>query len=462
MADPNSVYESTVFVDTFPWGGSDANQIDDFMRYILSAIKGRMADEHYWFWTAEPDYLLEQEGRHTPEASRIWAIATKKNGTSVEYVPELPAELLDATLRPAMNGSLLVAEEVGDNTQLDGTFWYLNGDRLHTISRLRGQVNLNGRIRFAAIDTKIHDVSIEGAITLDEGHGTRTTAEPRPASDGIELRPYLHEEGYEKDAHEEAGPMDVLVYPIRAGAFDSAGIYTEPEDNTQGFGVAIDVGNLDTNGVRFVISPYGIQVRATGEYNEEDHPILFNGINVRKHNHSGELYMGESVDFASFGELTWKFVGTVHSAALSGLDTLDLRELNMGEDPANYHPPLESEGATEWTKYTRLYMWEMGASVNSNGGDFMSLRFARVAVTRDMSVTPIDGSQLPIGTLAGGYVGAAVGSCYPTQTIMLWQFPGDNQVLPETRLRLWAGSCHNGGNVDMNIVHRMRVLAWKA
>lgn len=462
MADPNSVYESVVFVDTFPWGGADAGLIDDFMRYILSAVKGRMADEHFWAWTSEPDYIVEREGRHMPSSSRVWMVDTKKNGTSIEYVPNFPDGIFDSVLQEALDGAFFVCHETGDPTQLKGSLWYLDGTTMRGVNRMRGQVNLNGRVRVGPINTKLQNASLEGVISMDEGHGTRTTADPQPASDSLEFYPYQQETGFEKDPHDDEPPMDVLVWPIRAGKFDDAGIYTPPAANTQGYGIAIDVGNIATDGVRFVISPSGIQVRATGAYNSEDHDILFNGINVRKHNHSGELYMGEALDFAAMGELTWKYVGTIHSSTLTGVDSTEFKEITLGEDPENYHPPLEEPDATEWTKFTRLYMFEVGAALSADPGDLERIRHARIAVTPDMVISGDSDGAMPSGAIGGGYIHMGSGIALPVEHIMIWQFPGDNQILPETRLRMWAGQCIHGAAIDFSVVHRMRVLAWKA
>lgn len=468
----NSYYEATVFLDYFPWGGEDADLIDNFMRQILSGLKGRMNDEHFWLDVNEGGYSDNgvAEGRHREESARIWPVGTFSltGSTGAAWLPEVP-DFDDPWFKYGCDRAIFVVYKEADTQQLNGSVWWRDGTVLRAIRRMRGQVELSGRIRMSKINKKLQDLKARN-FTLDEGHTTRHGDEAKPESDGLDLIPYVVETDPEKGAVEDEPAINAIIYPIRAANWSETGLFTAPTEEGQVHGVGIDVGNLDTDGVRFVITPNGIQVKATGKYNEDTHPILFNGIDLRNHDHSGNLYMGKNVDFAALGSLTWNHETSIDTTNIGAINLNDWKEIGTNLNHEEYHPPAESEEATIYDTTTRLYQFSFGMASNTSlvepaatGGVYGEWRPAIFAVTQ-ATVSPnasqSTGPPRGIPVLCTAWC-PVVMTCSAWLTTDLWLFPGDARVPPTEKFRFWVQ--YGGYNLtDATAYVRVRTLAFKA
>lgn len=428
MADQSSPYEAQVFVDTYPSGKSWARDIDDFMREILNAVKFRLNDEHFWRNVGttgedgEPDYEVTAEGRHRPSSARVWVMGVDTGGIPTTSFGSWTD--LDADLRLALDNAVLAFRVLSSDggpaepttTQMvgrwEGSTWFIHGSKLRPlIHKLRGAVDFMGLMRFGPVKSSYHGQQLHG-LTVDENlGGLRPQLDvPSYLSDAHTYECYWAISGLQEHPDEDTEALPTrVVYPIRVGALDRYGKNRSPEQ--QGFGAAASFGllweviNSDEQAggtfaewLRLILTTSGLEF-FTGP--EAGRNILINGINLWKHNHSGEATMGVPFDWSKAKDtatalcystynvgLTDRIVGPFGPADQGLMKEIFTDETDVDTGifaPKNLYPIDEDGVVEDIAGMTRIFQFDLEATISALAWDIEVYREFLFVVSAELS-----------------------------------------------------------------------------
>lgn len=281
----NSDFESFLDV-TYPPGSLEARYIDDAMRNIKEANANRLDQEHYWRKPDESGYGAESEGAHRPESARVWALSDSGTTGPAVAFPQKKEHL---------EGALMAVKGTATSSNLVGTVWYAAGGVLRQLLRyVRGKLRVTGQLWLGPNTNPLNGASVGSTgYTFEEPYPSGSS--PAVERDNLTVWPYFVMNMAEVGSTQ---PNKRGIWPVRVGRFDpESGTFT-PEsavtelgaDSSYGLGVA--VGNWPSDGTLFVFSRTGIEA-----YGNAD-SIYVNGVNVAKHNHSGEPGMGVKLNIS--------------------------------------------------------------------------------------------------------------------------------------------------------------------
>lgn len=272
---------------SYPPGSLEARYIDDAMRYIKEGVKQRMDQEHYWRSPDEGGYTSDAEGAHRPQSARVWVVDTDAAGSLTTF-PTQKAYTENALYR--VHGKKTLAG-------LAGTAWFAVGTKVRQlVEYVRGKFRVSGMLHVGPNPNALTGVQVgsnASGYTYDEDY---PNAQASISTDNITLYPYLTIDRKEAGAPDDEEAKRRTIWPIRVGKYDPATNTYTPEAASEGkYGVGFAIGDWPNDGSLIVLSRQGVEVFST----DPNADVFFNGLNVRKHDHSGEPGMGEKITLSN-------------------------------------------------------------------------------------------------------------------------------------------------------------------
>lgn len=277
----DSQYEE--FLDTsYPPGSLEARFIDDAARKVKEAQAKRLDQEHYWRKPDEAGYEAPAEGAHRPESARAMVVQLGSN-------ENIPAQNMPQ--RASYRENLLVrVDGEPKRTNIAGTAWVAVGSVIkQLVDYVKGKFRVAGQLWVGPNPSSLNGVAVgNSGYTFSEKYPAG--ASPTISTDNITVWPYNEVLLTEVNGSQQKSR---IVWPVRVGQFDpESGAFTqEPQGKSYGLGIA--VGNWPSDGTLYVFSREGLEV-----YGNVPN-VFFNGVNVAKHDHSGDPGMGVKLDLSS-------------------------------------------------------------------------------------------------------------------------------------------------------------------